>query len=179
MIRRLITDTTNSNPNSKKFYNFVNKKLKSSHIIPPLKNDQNSLVFSDSGKANIFNSSFQKFFMRDSGSDFLKVPTQHHIPPFKNLPSDVLRAGLKMKKLSRTPEEISSNFIARNISALLKPITAIFNLSLLSGSIPNQWKSAFVIPVYKKGSRSDAGSYRPVSPPSSFSRLFEAVIFIK
>ena len=168
------------NPNSKKFYNFVNKKLKSSHIIPPLKNDQDSLIFSDLGKANIFNSSFQKFFTRDNGSDFPEAPAQHHMPPFKILPSDVLRAGLKMKKkLSRTPEEIPSYFIARNISALLKPITAIFNICLLSNSVPNQWKSAFVIPVYKKGSRSDASNYRPVSLTSSLSRLFEAVILDK
>jgi hypothetical protein len=168
------------NPNSKKFYNFVNRKLKTSHIIPPLKNDHNSLVFSDSDKANIFNSSFQQFFTHDNNSDFPEVHAQHHMPPFQILPSDILRAGLKMKKkLSRTPEDIPSYFITRTLSSILKPLTAIFNLSLASNSIPNQWKRAFVIPVFKKGSRSDAGNYRPVSLTSSFSRLFEAVLLDK
>jgi hypothetical protein len=169
-----------SNPNSKKFYNFINNKFKSSHTVPPLVDDSKELVFSDLDKANLFNSSFQKFFTVDNGSSLPHIPPQKHMPPFYITPSDILKACSKMKsKLSRTPEGIPSYFIVRVISALIQPITAIFNLSLYYNAIPSQWKNALVIPIFKKGDRRSASNYRPVSLTSSFSRLFELVLLDK
>ena len=169
-----------SNPNSKKFYKFINNKFKSSHTIPPLNDDSNELVFSDLDKANLFNSSFQKFFTLDNGSSLPHIPPLNHMSPFHITPSDILKASSKMKsKLSRTPEGIPSYFIVRVINALIQPITAIFNLSLYYNVIPSQWKNALVIPIFKKGDRRSANNYRPVSLTSSFSRLFELVLLDK
>ena len=35
--------------------------------------------------------------------------------------------------------------------------------SIEEGDIPNQWKSANVAPIYKKGDRSNPANYRPIS----------------
>ena len=39
----------------------------------------------------------------------------------------------------------------------------IFNKSLKEGVVPNSWKEAEVVPIFKKGKRDDPGNYRPVS----------------
>jgi hypothetical protein len=120
------------NPNSKKFYNFINSKLKSSQVIPPLKNSSDDrLVFNDLEKANLFNLSFQKFFTRDDNSSYPDNSPLHKMSPFTILPADVLKACKKMKnKISRTPEGIPSYFIVKVIHSILYPLTFLFNLSL-------------------------------------------------
>jgi hypothetical protein len=166
-----------ANPSSNKLYKFVNSKLKSSNAIPPLCNNSNDLVFDDLDKANLFNSSFQTFFTPDNNSFIPTLSPTNQMLPFQILPCDILKAARKMKgKLSRTPEGIPTYFIKKVITALLQPLTAIFNRSLTSGVVPEQWKKALVIPIFKKGDRRDPNDYRPVSLTSGFSRLEEAVI---
>ena len=46
----------------------------------------------------------------------------------------------------------------------LAPVfTALFRNSHESGSLPEVWKSAWISPVFKKGTKCDAANYRPVS----------------
>ena len=56
-------------------------------------------------------------------------------------------------KIIRTPENIPSYFIKRTIHSLILPISLIFNCSLATFSVPNQWKVSYVIPVHKKGNK--------------------------
>ena len=42
--------------------------------------------------------------------------------------------------------------------------------------MPNIWKTANVTPIYKKGSRSDCGNYRPISLTSILCKVLEALI---
>jgi len=43
------------------------------------------------------------------------------------------------------------------------PVSIIFNLSLQTGDIPDIWKLASVVPVFKKGYPSDPCNYRPIT----------------
>ena len=53
----------------------------------------------------------------------------------------------------------------------------IFNRSLTNGIYPETWKRALVIPLYKKGIKSDINNYRPVSLLPCVSKVFEKLIF--
>ena len=54
--------------------------------------------------------------------------------------------------------------ILKELSEELAPIYAdIFQCSLDTGMLPSVWKTANVVPVYKKGSVSAAANYRPIS----------------
>ena len=54
----------------------------------------------------------------------------------------------------------------------------IWRKSLDEGSVPIDWKTANVRPIFKKGSRKEAGNYRPVSLTSQICRpkLLESVV---
>jgi hypothetical protein len=51
-------------PSSKKFYDFVNKKLKNHSSIPALVDKNNCLIYKDTEKADIFNKYFQQIFSK-------------------------------------------------------------------------------------------------------------------
>ena len=44
-----------------------------------------------------------------------------------------------------------------------EPLSIIFEKLWLSGEVPDDWRKGQVTPIYKKGSREDAGNYRLVS----------------
>lgn len=50
----------------------------------------------------------------------------------------------------------------------------IFNKSLNEGKLPKDWKVA--IPIFKKGSLSDPGNYRPMSLTAIVCKIFESFI---
>lgn len=57
------------------------------------------------------------------------------------------------------------------------PLEIIFNYSFSTGTIPDAFKIAKVIPIYKKGSRLTLGNYRPISLLSVFNKLLEKLVF--
>ena len=56
---------------------------------------------------------------------------------------------------------------------LCKPLAAIFNSSFKNGIFPDTLKIARVTSIFKSGSKSEMGNYRPISVLSVFSRLLE------
>ena len=169
------------NPHQKSFFNYVNKKLKTTSNIPPLYNKSNTLVFSDLDKANLLNSYFQQVFTTDNGIN-PAIPARNTLKMqnFKISCEDVFHAVQNQKgKISRTPEGIPTFFIKRIIASIINPLTLLFNYSIQSSKVSSQWKKAFVIPIYKKGDRSNPSNYRPISLTSSFCRIFEYILFDK
>ena len=53
----------------------------------------------------------------------------------------------------------------------------IFRASLSQSAIPSQWKIANIVPIFKKGNRSNRGNYRPVSLTCICSKLLEHIIY--
>ena len=60
---------------------------------------------------------------------------------------------------------------------LLFPLAHIINLSISNDIVPDEMKTACVIPLYKSGDRELIVNYRPVSILPSFSKFFERVIY--
>ena len=60
---------------------------------------------------------------------------------------------------------------------LISVFTKLFNFCLISNSIPEEWKSAVVTPLYKnKGNSSDPYYYRGISVLSPVSKFFEKLL---
>ena len=52
----------------------------------------------------------------------------------------------------------------------------LYNASLSEGVVPTDWKNAFVTPVYKKGPKSKAENYRPISLTCICCKVLEHII---
>ena len=53
----------------------------------------------------------------------------------------------------------------------------IFNLSLQSGIFPDDWKLARITPIYKDGSKTECGNYRPISVICIVAKVFEKLVY--
>jgi hypothetical protein len=60
--------------------------------------------------------------------------------------------------------------------AIAIPLTIIFRNSMATGMLPREWKGAVVVPIYKKGDKSDPGNYRPVSLTSIRCKIMEKIV---
>ena len=66
----------------------------------------------------------------------------------------------------------------KNVAHIVsRPLADIFNLSLSTGSVPEQLKIAKVIPIYKKENAEIFSNYRPVSVLPCFSKILERLVF--
>ena len=48
--------------------------------------------------------------------------------------------------------------------------------SMITGEIPQDWRDAKIVPIYKKGNRSEPGNYRPVSLTCIVCKVMERII---
>ena len=77
---------------------------------------------------------------------------------------------------STSPECIPARILRLAPEELAPYVNRVFELSLESGELPRSWKAAVVTPVYKKGSRSNPGNYRPISLLSATSKVLENIV---
>ena len=92
----------------------------------------------------------------------------------------ILEIVKKLKpKTSFGHDEIPTKIAKESILNILEPFTHIINLSLKKGIVPDQLKTAKVIPIYKASDRDQMNNYRPVSLLPAFSKILEKVMFNK
>jgi len=71
-------------------------------------------------------------------------------------------ATLKMKKTTGI-DLINANLLHDVSHVVSYPLAYIYNLSLTSGSVPENLKIAKVVPIFKKGETDLPSNYRPIS----------------
>ena len=54
-----------------------------------------------------------------------------------------------------------------------KPLLHVVNVSLQNGNLPDELKIARVTPLFKNGSDSNLGNYRPISVSPCFSKILD------
>ena len=86
----------------------------------------------------------------------------------------------KIKSLSPDkavgPDEISCRMLKLCANSICPVLTRIFNMSISSGTLPSCWKTANVVPVYKKGNRCDLKNYRPIALTSIVVKMLEGIV---
>ena len=90
---------------------------------------------------------------------------------------DVIEALSKIREGSAPgPEGISTKLILGLKDELVEPLTIFFRKSISESRIPDEWRDAVVTPIFKKGTKTDPGNYRPVSLTSVFCKTLERIV---
>ena len=74
------------------------------------------------------------------------------------------------------PDDIPGKLLKICAFELHEVFTILFQNSLNLGAIPDDWKSAHIFPLFKKGDKSSAGNYRPISLTSISCKLLEHIV---
>ena len=93
---------------------------------------------------------------------------------------DTATVTMKLKRLkpdkSPGPDGIHPMVLQNTAEVVADPLARIFQESYSQGVLPADWKKANIVPIFKKGSKSDANNYRPVSLTSVPCKIMESVI---
>ena len=91
---------------------------------------------------------------------------------------EVLKILLKLDTTKALgPDGLSPIFFLMCANTLVSSITKIFKVCLNISDIPREWKVAHVVPIYKKGSKSDKENYRPISLLNAISKVLKRAIY--
>ena len=80
-------------------------------------------------------------------------------------------------KISSGLDEISSAILKLFEEKVLRELSYIFNLSLSQGKLIEFFKLAKIVPVYKKGKKTDVNNYTPISLLYVFSEILKKLVY--
>ena len=185
---------------SKKLFQYLKNSRTDQQGIPPLKKNDN-LHTETKDKADILNQQFQSVFtplapLSLKELSLMKVQdlVDDKVIPPQAIPEDqrnstpvmpsikISEAGivnllknLKPKKAAG-PDRIKPVVLQELREELAPILKVLFERSLESGAVPLIWNSANVSPIFKKGEKSAAANYRPISLTCILCKVMEHII---
>ena len=165
--------------NPKLFYQYVNSKLKPKEKVSSLLKDDGSLSEGDQEKCEILNNFFGSVFTQEDTSD-VPVFNSNNTVFISNVNVTVIEMEKALRSLkickSPGPDGLHPRILKELSTEIAEPLKLIFDKTLLCVFLPSKWKEAQVRPIFKKGSKTSPGNYRPVSLTSVVCKLFESFI---
>ena len=172
----------NAKMNPKPFWAYVRRKLKTKSGVSPLLEDvtnPDTLRFDDKDKANILQEQFSSVFtVEDDG----QLPPLHEKTSIKIKQLSITEAMILKEMIALNPnkscgpDEINPLMLIHLAEFLAAPLALLMNKTLDHGTLPADWKKAYVSPIFKKGARNIAENYRPISLTSVVCKLMEKIV---
>ena len=139
------------------------------------------LATTDLEKAETLNNFFCKVFTQEDLQNVPEISDRS-----KNQMEDIIFTLTKVKKLLKDLDTTKSAGadgmhpkVLNELSEILAEpldLAVLFQTSFNKGTISQQWKSANITPLFKKGSKSDPSNYRHVSLTSIPCKLMEKLV---
>jgi hypothetical protein len=130
--------------------------------------------------AEELNKCFSDVFTRKDDAN-IPTPRQHNVRTRLTnsfITAEKVRKQIKKLKPTRAagPDGISAKLL-QNCTDEISPVLAtIYRKSLKEGATPAEWKTANVVPIFKKGSKKIAGNYRPISLTCICCKVMESIL---
>ena len=163
------------------FWKYVKSNLTYKSEIPCLiDKNTNELVSNDQSKAELLNDYFLSVFTRDND-----ILTDWHIPVINTtlenleITETMLHNTIKniKNKSSIGPDQIFSNqLIKKLMPEILVPLLLFLKKVFELSDLPNNWKIAKVISLYKAAEPYYASNYRPISLTSIPCKINEQIV---
>jgi hypothetical protein len=182
-IRNAVISNIKNKP--KLFHSYTRNVLKTKVTKPMVRCPNGEVSQDESVSANQFALEFQSVFVSDNSIDQpISVTTfscsDESILDFEISDVEVRSKLRNLKPWSSPGLDGVNNLVLKNCEPAITPfLTYLYNLSLKTRCLPVQWKTASVVPIYKKGDRTEALNYRPVSLTSSPCKIMESLLVDK
>lgn len=128
--------------------------------------------------ASAFNQYFSSVYTSDNHQTPESGSPQHHIPHITFTKEGIFAALLNLNtKKSVGPDMIPNIFLRRYAESCSNYLLVLFNKSIELGQIPDDWKTAKIVPIFKAGDIRCVTNYRPVSLLCSSVKVIEHVLY--
>ncbi len=166
--------------NSKAFWKYVKSKLKNKDPVAELE-IKSGRACSDQEKANELNTFFKSVFTIEDNSNPPTLPRKDYNSPLThiNIDEEEIREHLENLNVNKSPgpDKLNPRILKETSAQLSKAFAMLYKQSLSEGTLPVEWKSATITPIFKnKGSKHQATNYRPVSLTSIPCKVLEKII---
>ena len=178
---KLKKELSDKSLSSKKWWGIVNSLSgRSGSTEIPVIEHQGTPHISASEKANIFCQTFADKCTLPGASvqpQLQSPPPSSHFGHVHFKPKEVRNILRNLDPGRATgPDEIPTRVLKECAAELASPFSRLFQLLFSRGSFPDQWKTARVIPIHKRDSKSDPSKYRPISLLSVISKVMESSV---
>lgn len=114
--------------------------------------------------------------LNEGRSDFLGTTEREKISPAREITvtEDRVKRCIKEMKGGKAPGpgEIPSELIKNGTPKLVRMMTKLINSCINKGDIPEDWKMAYITPIYKKGRKDICENYRGIAVTNTFSKVY-------
>ncbi|KAK7105260.1 hypothetical protein V1264_016666 [Littorina saxatilis] len=166
--------------NPKVFWSYVKSRTTIRSGIADLKRKDGTLATSNVEKANTLNDFFQSVFTEETTGEMPEAPDYAFEKPLESVTVITSKVKTLLEKLNPNkalgPDGISPFILKQLADVLAYPISKIFTLSMDEGVLPEDWRTANVSPIFKKGSKQEPGNYRPVSLTCILCKVMEKLV---
>lgn len=168
--------------NSLAFFSYIRSKRKVNKAVGPLTNQgSNSKTKNPKESADLLADYFSSVFTMEPDGPLRKecyvaTPDMSHIDDIHIDDQDVYQLLISMDIFkSHGPDEIHSKILKllSGNPTFVGAVSKLFRSCVKYEKVPEIWKYAIVIPLFKKGCRSDASNYRPVSLTCVLCKVYE------
>jgi len=170
---------------SKSFYNYVRSRQKRKGRVGPLKKEDGDgeVIVDEVEAAEVLNKYFSSVFTLEELRN-IPEPSQAFLDSGGGGLSQIIFTKenvvekLKGLKTDKSPglDELHPKFLHEVREEIGAALAQIFNMSIQTGEVPQEWRDAVVVPLFKKGNRSDPCNYRPVSLTSIVCKVMERIV---
>ena len=77
--------------------------------------------------------------------------------------------------LSCSPNNLPSLFFKQTANSIAAPLATLYSQLMSVGAVPDQWKTAVVVPVFKSGIATSVSNYRPISLTGVACKIMERI----
>ncbi len=137
-------------------------------------------IDSDEEKAEILGNYFSNVFTKEPIGELPELERKNIKHPWKETyatKKSILKE-LEALRPDKSPgiDRMHPKFLKELRFQLVEPLFIIFNKSLEDKVVPKDWKEARISAIFKKGNKSLASNYRPVSLTSIISKVMEKIV---
>ena len=172
-------DDSNQYEGMRQFWRFVKNNRTDRSGIPVLKTD-NQNATSPKDKAEALNNQFKSVFTNetDPPADLLPDVSPFDAMPEIHITTEGISRMLEKLKVGKAPgPDGIPAMVLHKLSRVVAPsLRAIFQLSYETGEVPDDWRLANVVPIFKDGDKTDPGNYRPISLTCIACKMMEHII---
>ena len=169
--------------NPKKFWQFVKSKTKNRCNVSNIhmkSSDGERVLTEDLDKCDAFADFFSKIYTNEPFCEFDPIPRVmlSNSSDALEITETAIYKKLDLLKIDKSPgpDNIHPRVIYELRSQLCPAFKIIFQLSLNTGHIPDEWKRSIVSVLHKKGNKSSISNYRPISLTCIVCKIMESLI---